>query len=150
MEKLAWYETNVFQLTLVIFCTLAFFSACLVGLMRRIRKRVSKSSKTTQFAEFLAVLVSTLNLVFLIGMGLVLSQADFWELFFGLPITVITLLLIPPLTTGLTLGLLIFTVLVWKNQYDSLIGRIHYSLITLAAFGFISFLNYWNLLGFQL
>jgi CubicO group peptidase (beta-lactamase class C family) len=150
MEKLAWYETNVFQFTLVIFCTLTFFSACIVGLMRRIRKRVSKNSKTTQFAEFLAVLVSTLNLVFLIGMGLVLSQADFWELFFGLPITVITLLLIPPLTTGLTLGLLIFTVLVWKNQYDSLIGRIHYSLITLFSFGFISFLNYWNLLGFQL
>ena len=150
LEKLAWYETNIFQLTLVIFCTLTFISVCVVGLIRRIHKRASKNSKTAHWAQFLAVLVSTLNLVFMIGMGLVLSQADFWELFFGLPWTLIALLSIPPLTTGLTLGLLIFTVLAWKNQYWSLMGRFHYTLITLSGFGFISFLNYWNLLGFQL
>ncbi len=62
----------------------------------------------------------------------------------------IALLWIPPLTTGLTLGLLIFAVRVWKNQSWSLIGRLHYSLITLAGCGFIFFLSYWNLLGFQL
>ena len=153
LEKLVWYETKDFQLILVIFCTLVFFSVCIVRLIgssvRRIRKRVPKGSKLSQLAQFLAILVSTLNLVFLIGMGLVLSQADFWELFFGLPGTVIALLFIPPLTAGMTLGLLIFTVLAWKNQYWSLIERLHYSLITLAAIGFISFLKYWNLLGFQ-
>lgn len=150
LEKLAWYETNIFQLTLVIFCTLIFLSVCVVGLIRRIRKRASKVSKIAHWAQFLAVLVSTLNLIFMMGMGLVLSQADFWELFFGLPWTLTALLLIPPLTTGFTLGLLIFTVLAWKNQYWSLIGQFYYTLITVSGFGFISFLNYWNLLGFQL
>lgn len=187
LEKLNWYETNAFQLTLVIFCTLVFLSAFVVGLIRRIRNRslakvkstplnppeaggrintpspfrgglgrgfkdLCKRSKLRKFkiAQFLAVLVSTLNLAFLIGMGLVLSGADFWELFFGLPMSAIALLLIPPLTTGLTLGLLIFAVLAWKNQSWSLIGRLHYSLITLAGCGFIFFLSYWNLLGFQL
>lgn len=58
--------------------------------------------------------------------------------------------LTPPVTTGLTLGLIVFTVLAWKNQYWSLVGRVHYSLLTTAAIGFISFLTYWNLLGFQL
>lgn len=150
LEKLAWYETNIFQLTLLLFCTITFISVCIVGLIRSIRKRAAKNSKIAQWAQFLAVLVSTLNLVFLIGMVLVLSQADFWELFLGLPWTLMALLLIPPLTTGLSLGLLIFTVLVWKNHYWSLRGRSYYTLITIAAFGFISFLNYWNLLGFQL
>lgn len=150
LEKLAWYETNISQLILLIFCTLIFFSVGVVGLIRRIRKRVSKNSKITQMAQFIAILVSTLNLIFLIGIGLVLSQADFWELFFGLPKTVIALLLIPPLTTGLTLGLLTFTVMAWKNRYWSLLGRINYSLITIAALSFISFLNYWNLLGIRL
>lgn len=145
LEKLAWYETNAFQLTLVIFCTLVFLSAVVVGLIRRIRKL-----RKFNMAQFLAILVSTLNLAFLIGMGLVLSGADFWELFFGLPMSAIALLLIPPLTTGLTLGLLIFAVMAWKNQSWSLIGRLHYSLITLAGCGFIFFLSYWNLLGFQL
>lgn len=150
MEKLAWYETIIFQLTLLICCTLTFISVCVVGLIHRIRKRVSKNSKIANWAQFLAVLVSTLNLVFLIGMGLVLSQADFWELFFGLPWIIIALLLIPPITTGLSLGLLMFTFLAWKNQYWSLRLRFYYTLITISGFGFILFLNYWNLLGFQL
>jgi CubicO group peptidase (beta-lactamase class C family) len=145
LEKLAWYETNAFQLTLLIFCTLVFVSTVVVGLINRIRKK-----RKFPINQFLAVLVSTLNLVFLMGMALVLSQADFWELFFGLPISAIALLLIPPLTTGLTLGLLIFAILAWKNQSWSLIGRLHYSLVSVAACGFIFFLSYWNLLGFQL
>jgi hypothetical protein len=93
--------------------------------------------------------VSALNLIFLIGLGLVVLNTDFWEFFFGVPPAAIVLLFIPPLTTGLTLGLFVFTVLAWKNQYWSAIKRVHYSFITLAALGFISFLNYWNLLGFR-
>jgi hypothetical protein len=153
LEKLAWYETKDFQVKLVLFCTLVFFSACVVGsmgwLIRRTRKPLSKTSKMARLAQFLAVLVSALNLIFLIGLGLVVLNTDFWEFFFGVPPAAIALLLIPPLTTGLTLGLLVFTVLAWKNQYWSAIKRVQYSLITLAALGFISFLNYWNLLGFR-
>jgi len=153
LEKLAWYETKDFQVKLVVFCTLVFLSACVVGsigwLRSRTRKQLSKSSKITRLAQFLAVLVSALNLIFLIGIALVVLNTDFWEFFFGVPPAAFALLLIPPLTTGLTLGLLVFTVLAWKNQYWSVIKRLQYSLITLAALGFVSFLNYWNLLGFQ-
>ncbi|HEY9603327.1 MAG TPA: serine hydrolase domain-containing protein [Allocoleopsis sp.] len=154
LEKLAWYETKDFQLKLVVFCTLVFFSTCVVRsigwLIRRTCKPSVKTLKMPRLAQFLAVLVSALNLIFLIGLGLVLLKTDFWELFFGLPPAAIVLLLIPPLTTGLTLGLLVFTVLAWKNQYWSAMKRVHYSFITLAALGFVSFLSYWNLLGFQL
>ncbi|HAJ62859.1 MAG TPA: serine hydrolase [Cyanobacteria bacterium UBA8543] len=153
LEKLAWYETLDFQLKLLIFCTLVFFLTCIVqlisGLVRRIRKQKSKTSKLFQLAQLLAVLISTLNLIFLIGIGWVLSQADFWELFFGLPTEAIAFLYIPPITTGLTFLLPILIALNWKNQYWSGIKQLHYSLITLAAIGFVSFLNYWNLLGFR-
>jgi hypothetical protein len=153
LEKLAWYETKDFQVKLVVFCTLAFFSACVVGsigwLRSRTRKPLSKTSKMARLAQFVAVLVSALNLIFLIGLGLVVLNTDFWEFFFGVPPAAIVLLLIPPLTTGLTLGLLAFTVLAWKNHYWSAIKRVHYSFIALAALGFVSFLNYWNLLGFR-
>src|SRR5919202_2081026 len=151
LEKLAWYETKDFQVKLVVFCTLVFFSASVVGsigwLIRRTRKPLSKTSKMARLAQFLAVLVSALNLIFLMGLGLVVLNTDFWEFFFGVPPAATVLLLIPPLTTGLTLGLFVFTVLAWKNQYWSVIKRVQYSLITLAALGFVSFLNYWNLLG---
>lgn len=184
LEKLAWYETNAFQLTLGLFCALSFVSTCLVALvswlMRRIHKQLTQASRINLLqkdkaphptpllnqgrevnstfargrmarrAQFLAVLVCSLNLVFLIGMGLAIFGSDYWQLFFGLPKIAIALLVLPPIATGLTLGLVIFTVLAWQNKYYSLIGRLHYSLITIAAVGFIFFLNYWNLLGFRM
>jgi CubicO group peptidase (beta-lactamase class C family) len=154
LEKLAWYETNAFQLTLVVFCAVSFMSGCLVQLVswliRRNRKQLPQSTRMTRLAQFLAVLVSASNLAFLIGMGLVFFRTDYWQLFFGLPKVAIALLFIPPVTAGLTLGLLIFTVLAWKNKYYSLIGRLHYSLITVSAVAFIFCLNYWNLLGFHM
>ncbi len=153
LEKLAWYETKDFQVKLVVFCVVVFFSACVVrsisGLIRRTRKLSVKTSKMDRLAQFLAVLVSALNLIFLMGLGLVVLSTDFWEFFFGVPPAALVLLLIPPITTGLTLGLLVFTFLAWENQYWSAIKRVHYSFITLAALGFVSFLNYWNLLGFR-
>lgn len=154
LEKLAWYETNVFNLTLGLFCALSFVSACweaLVSwLMRPSHKQLPQTSIMARRAQFLAVLVCSLNLVFAIGMGLAIFGSDYWQLFFGLPKIAIALLVLPPITTGLTLGLVILTVLAWKNQYYSIIGRLHYSLITVAAVGFIFFLNYWNLLGFRM
>jgi hypothetical protein len=38
---------------------------------------------------------------------------------------------------------------VWRSQGQSPARRVHYSLVTLAAFGFIWFMGYWNLLGFR-
>lgn len=46
----------------------------------------------------------------------------------------------------LTIGLAVFTVLAWKDRYWGILGRLHYTLVTLAAVAFVLFLNYWNLL----
>ncbi|NJK73732.1 MAG: hypothetical protein HC942_05765 [Microcoleus sp. SU_5_6] len=99
-----------------------------------------------QLTQWLAVLVSGLNLVFAIGLGLALSQADFWELFFGMPRSLALLLLIPPLSAGLTPGLVLLVVMMWKNHDLSLIKKVYYSVIALAACGFVSILINWNLL----
>ncbi len=42
-----------------------------------------------------------------------------------------------------------FTTLVWRNGYWSTQGRVHYTLVTLAALALVWWLNYWNLLGFR-
>ena len=44
-------------------------------------------------------------------------------------------------------GLVVFTVLAWKDRYWGTPGRLHYTLVTLAALASIPFLHYWNLLG---
>ncbi|NER29223.1 MAG: beta-lactamase family protein [Symploca sp. SIO1C4] len=176
LERLAWYETTAFHFKLVVFCALVFLSSCLGGLISWFRSNLFKlptkaegrrqkaevffilnsrkssfkqASGITKLAQFLAVLVSSLNLVFMIGMGLVVFRTDFWEFFYGLPKVAIALLYIPLLSVSLTVGLLILVVLVWKNQSWSWLGRLYYCLITLAALVFIPLLDYWNLLGFR-
>ena len=39
-------------------------------------------------------------------------------------------------------------VLAWKDRYWGVVGRVHYTLVALAAVVFVRFLNNWNLIGF--
>lgn len=152
-EKLPWYETVPFQLSLAGFCAVLFLSAGITWLVRslshRFRKPRFQDDRLTRLAWLVAGLVGILNLVFLIGLPLVAWRIGVWKLLYGVPTIIIALLYIPPLTTGMALGLPTLTALVWKNKNWSAIARSHYSLITLAALAFIPFLMYWNLLGFQ-
>lgn len=46
------------------------------------------------------------------------------------------------------LGALVLTVPVWMGRYWGVLRRAHYTLVALAAVGFVWFLYYWSLLGF--
>ncbi len=59
------------------------------------------------------------------------------------------LMVIPIVVTLLTIGAVILTVLAWKDSYWGLSGRIHYTLVTLAAVACVWFFNYWNMLGWR-
>jgi CubicO group peptidase (beta-lactamase class C family) len=151
LEKVSWYETDAFQLILIGFFVLAFLSvlAWPVGsLIRHLRKRPAQPSRPALWARCLAGLVSALNLVFVVGLVVRLGQV-FSGVFYGTPAYFVALLVIPLLTAILTVGLVVFTVLAWRDDYWSALGRLHYSLIAVAALVFIWFVNYWNLLGFR-
>jgi CubicO group peptidase (beta-lactamase class C family) len=160
-EKLSWYENRTFQLSLLVFCVVVFLSGSIVFLVEQLqrswRKQLfywlnawgGKSRQLARWTRFIAGLVCTLNLVFLISFVVVLALIDISELAYGMPLTIIALLCIPLITTGLTFGLPILTLMAWRNKSLSVVGRLHYSLITLAALSFILFLDYWNLLGFR-
>lgn len=160
-KKLAWYETNPVQMGLFRGFGLIFLSGCIIwpieSLVRRWRQKFQRQkypslrrTRAMRRARYLAGLISTLYLFcLLIGTALVFFPGESVNLVYGIHPTVVALLCIPPVAVGLTIGLPIFTLLAWKNSYWSLMGRLHYSIITLAALAFIPFLNYWNLLGFQ-
>ncbi|MBE9193518.1 serine hydrolase [Gloeocapsopsis crepidinum LEGE 06123] len=151
-EHIRWYETSWVQLGLLGFCVVVFLSAAVIypilPLIRRLRGKRQRQQKL-RWAWILAGLIATLNLVFLIGFPVSIWLYGFWRLVYGVPAITIAFISIPLLTSALTLGLIVFTALAWKNQYWSFVKRSHYSLITLAALVFIPFLTYWNLLGFQ-
>lgn len=152
-ERIPWYETIWVQLGIAGFCAVVFLSACIIWslrpLIRRLQAKRFQLNRRLSIAWLIAGLIGTLNLVFLIGFPLSLWLIGIWKLVYGVPAVVVALLCIPLLTTVLTVGLPIFTALAWKNKYWSVRGRLHYSLITLAALAFIPFLTYWNLLGFH-
>ena len=52
-------------------------------------------------------------------------------------------------TVVLTVVVLVYTVLVWKNSYLGIAGRAYDTLVTVAAIAFVWFMNYWNLLVVQ-
>jgi hypothetical protein len=47
----------------------------------------------------------------------------------------------------LAVVMVIFTVLAWTRHFWNLTGRIHYTLVTLSALGFVWFMYFWNILG---
>lgn len=158
-ERLPWYETTYFHIPLSIFFLLTFLSAFWVFPVRPLInhfRHSSKSSKSVQnkpqkanLAWVLAGIVSTLYLIFLIGMGLALLLTDPLEFIYEVPTRVIILLYLPLIATVLTIALSFVTFLAWKNNYWSFFARLNYSIFTLAALMFIPFLDYWNLLGFR-
>lgn len=118
---------------------LVFLSSCIiwpiVSLVRRLRRRAFGVEWPTRWARVLAGLTGVLILVFLAGV-IMASPGIGLKLAGDMPFLLIALLCIPLLTSGMTIGLLVFTVLAWKNRYWSLIGRLHYSLIALSALVF--------------
>jgi len=151
LTRLAWYETTTTHLVLVCGLLLTFLSGCLVGpiggLLRRIRRRPVLASRTNRLSGWLAGIYSGLALVFLIGLVVSLLAIDSNEFNFGIPASVKALLIIPLLLIPMTLGLLVFAGVAWKRGDWSLAGRLHYSLVTLAALLLIPFLLYWNLVA---
>jgi pimeloyl-ACP methyl ester carboxylesterase len=148
-------KRDLFQFGLLGFCLLFFLAEVALwpaNLIRRLRERPAQATRIAQLARWLAGLTVVLNLAFLIGLVLVIRDvaATNWiMLMFGLPGRAAPLFVIPLLAAVLTVGLPIFTVLAWKEGYWSVVGRVHYSLLTLAGLAFIWFLNHWALLGFR-
>jgi hypothetical protein len=51
------------------------------------------------------------------------------------------------ISIALTLGMVVFTVLAWKDGYWRILGRAHYTLVALGAVGFLWALEQIHLLG---
>ncbi len=153
LEKLNWYETSGFNITLALGCVLIFLSMIPVTVVRLIRNhRLSRDRKSASRAagagQWIFLEIGILNVLFLVGMA--------WGVMKGTtnvlldPISIVKIVLgLGVLSAVLTPGALIYTVVAWKNSYWGLAGRVYYTLVTVAAVAFVWFLNYWNLLGWR-
>jgi len=152
--KLKWYEVAMFHYILLVFSHILFLSALVTWPVSALRDRLKAKKKAgaprSCQARWVAGGMSALYVLFLVGIWvIVLSGGIYSTILYGVPPLLPFVLLLPLVAAVLTIAALGFTVLAWKNRYWGVAGRVHYTLVTLAALAFIWWLNYWNLLGFK-
>ena len=139
-ERVPWHEALPVQLGLVGWFLLSFLSGIVVALSWRAAPGLLRA---------VLGVGSLLNLVFLVGMALILLRMDLWQFVYGLPPIVLFLLALPLVTTVLALLLVSLAVVGWRQGEWSWLGRGYLVLASLTALGFPMFLNVWNLLGYR-
>ena len=144
--RIAWYSAPTFNYVLLgvglLLCVTTLVSAL------RHRKARKQGPAWSRWAVRLAVTVSALTLLFVIGVVIV-AEAAGEELFYGIPPALTAVLVLPLLSSVLTLGVVLFAVRLWRDAPWTRFQRAHYTLFALFALGFVWFYWYWNLLGFQ-
>jgi len=151
-EKLNWYETTSFNMALLLGCLLVFLSMIPVALIRAIRNRRfsgdrKPASRGARIANWIIVGISVLSLLFVVGVAKMVTSLGFPM--FGVSLIDKITLGLGVFSALLTVGALVYAVLAWKNKYWSIVFRIYYTLVTIAAVAFVWFLNQWNLLGWR-
>ncbi len=141
LKKLSWWETFRFQYNFLKVFYLIFISSIGIFLIYYF-----KTKKTFQFSTLLAIAVCTINLMFLFGLENFYNSSEFR---LGINSGFSVLLGLPIISVFLSVVLPFFAILTWKNKQGTILERVHYSLISIAALSFIPFLDFWNLIGFK-
>ena len=148
-ERLAWYESAGVQLGTLGSLLLLFVSAVVLwplgALIDRLRKRSPAPDPARRRALWVGWIASVLNLVFSVAILMSFGEG----LVHGVALAIRVILVIPIITSILSLAFLALAVSAWMRGQWSLVSRLYYSLIALASVLFILFAGYWNMLGWR-
>ena len=151
-QKQPWYETAAFHLPVLMICLFIFLSTALgwptgfvVGRIKRVAS--PRQSFLPRLGKVLAWCFSVLSLYFILAFFSMMTDP---EIVFRVPPALDQLLFLPLLMVLIAVGLIAFTVLVWARRYWRIVGRVHYTALTLAVIVFLWWLNHWNLLIYTL
>lgn len=152
--KLPWYLGQPLQFGLLGAMLLAFLSMLFLPLGLWLTRRGpapgQPSPPLPRLARGVAWIVSALNIAFPPLMGG--FAASLMKAPYGVPPALEALLAVPLVTAALAAGMVAFCLLAWSGRgrpWWGLAGRLHYTLVTVAAVAFAGWLCSWNLLGFR-
>lgn len=148
-ERVKWYETAAMQQRFMLAFIVVFLSipiVALVGYRRRRKQGTGASSSWASAAQWVASVGGVLNVVFLVGLGYMLTAMDPWQFLVGLPAGIEALLVLPKVTTALAVVAAGLCVGAWAKGWWSGVFRAYYTIVVVALIAFIPFLMYWNLL----
>jgi CubicO group peptidase (beta-lactamase class C family) len=144
--KLRWYESPLFQFTLLGLCVL-FFLIALVSALRNWR-RDKAGPRAARWARRNLGLLGALDLTFVVGFVSIFA-ANVDDLVFALPKGLYAVLTLPLIGLALTVLGAVLVVRVWRESFWTRGSRVLHTAGVVAAIAFVLFLNYWNLLGYR-
>lgn len=162
LERVAWYETLTFQGFILVFMVGVFVSMLVIQLLWVVRRTITAQNRQQlvpvlpghgsgvfRLTPWISGSLAGLNLLFLVGLALTVAQSLTIRAP-QVPGYMLGLLVIPLVTAFLTLLMLVFTLLAWRDRSLPLPRKAIFTLVTLAGMSFTWFTWYWNLFGFRL
>jgi CubicO group peptidase (beta-lactamase class C family) len=120
----------------------------ITALVRRMRRRPTRTTATWRSARRLAVTAVLLGVLFLGGLtATLLGQTD--EFLFQVPLTFTLLLALPVLALAVATAATGLTVTSWRGAGAGVTARIHQVIVLTGMVALTGFLWQWNLLGWQ-
>ena len=147
--RLPWYASRSFQLPLLVAClglfivALVAWSIRLLALGRQARASSESGPRLPRLARWVGMAAALLNIVFAVSIAMLIMSVMANPT--GMPSAMPFVMTIPVATALLALGMLIFSLLAWKQRFWTVGGRLFYTLATLAGLVFVWAVNYWHL-----
>ena len=143
-ERIGWVEQTSFHLSLFACCVIAFLTYPLSRSLRALRRR--RAPDEGRVARRCAIFVALVNLMFVGGLmvffrGLGAS--------IPLPLPVVLWLSLPLASVAVTALLPAFAAAAWRESWWTRGERLGFSTFVALSVAFMTFLNYWKLLGIR-
>ena len=149
-ERIPFFGSQRFTRRALAIFALLFLSPILVYPATTLRRRRTGFARRTPHpGARLLVLAVFLNVTFMVALIAIFLVTDFQRFFKGVPATLGVALVLPVLAGIVSISLPYFSVSAWWRGKGTLIGRLYFSLVTIALLLFLVFLHYWNLLGWR-
>ncbi|MEC0090721.1 serine hydrolase [Paenibacillus macquariensis] len=147
LEPTPLIDQTKFWLPLLGISVIMFISV-LVGFAYR-RREMREMPKGQKWALRFSATTSAWGLVTLVATFLVVLNMDLIVRLSRITQSLQIYLFMPIILVGLTVALLVLSVLAWKNKYWTVLKRVHYTLVALSAVSLSVFFYHWNLLGWH-
>ncbi|OAB41213.1 serine hydrolase [Paenibacillus antarcticus] len=147
LEPTPLIDQTMFWLPLLGISVIMFISV-LTGFAYR-RREIKQMSKGQKWALRLSATTSAWGLATIVATFLVVLNMDLIVRLSRITQSLQLYLVMPIILVGLTVSLLVLSVLAWKNKYWTVLKRVHYTLVALSAVTVSMFFYHWNLLGWH-
>jgi hypothetical protein len=151
-ERLPWYSVQQTQIIGVVAALGLFLTAvvawpvgAVIGVLRRPTKRSSATERWARPVAFGTMLLLGAS----IGGLLMTLMGDIRAINASLPLELLVALGLGVAGAIATVGVVICAAQAWRTNAWTIVGRLHYTAIALAAAGLVAYLNGINMLGFR-